>query len=84
MPSPPGPAFLGAQNRGNRENAPKSQNFGKISHFGVISHIFTLFGEKGEKCPKWAPGGAPRSGTVKTNRFLGGFEAPGAENAVWG
>ena len=56
----PGPAFLGAQNRGNRENYPKTQYFGKIASFGVISPIFTPFREKGQKCPKWPPGGAPR------------------------
>ena len=63
---------------------PKTPNLGKITHFGVISPIFTPFREKGEKCPKWAPGGAPRSGTVKTTRFLGVCEAGGARKAAWG
>ncbi len=63
---------------------PQKPNFSKITNYGVISPIFTPFREKGQKCPKCSPGGAPRWKYYNSNTFLGVFEAAGAQNAFRG
>jgi len=68
----PGPAFLGAQNRGNRENAPKSPNLGEMANFGVISPISPLF-VKGPKVPQVAPRRRPSLIHCLNQSFLRGF-----------
>ena len=50
-----GPRFPSARERGNRESAPKSPKWGEMAKFAVISPLFTLFRERGQKGPKWAP-----------------------------
>ena len=60
LAGPPGACISGSPESRKSRKCPKTPNLGKIANFGVISPIFTPFREKGQKCPKWPPGGAPR------------------------